>query len=425
MKQMRRKWRETVLLLATISFLRVDVCLAQLSDRTGQADWPQWGGPHRDFKSDVRGLAASWPASGPRRLWMRALGDGYSAIAVESGKLYTMYRSGVQDVVVALHAATGTTVWEYRYDAPFTGEYELEQGPGPRSMPLVVGSQVYTVGASGKLHCLNKQTGKLVWAHDLVREFNGTVRVRGYSCNPIAYKGTVILMVGGVGHAIMAFNQKDGTVAWKKQDLDNSYSSPLLIKVDGQDQLVAFMYGQIIGVDPNNGDLLWSNPHPNENGVNVSLPVWGDDNLLFCSSGYDGGSRVLKLTRSGNKTVVEQIWASKLMRIHFGNAIRIGSYLYASSGDFGPAPFTAIDIRTGQVMWRNRELARATAVLADGRFILLDEDGHLALATPTPEGLKIASRIELLTSNAWTVPTLAGTTLYLRDRKNVMALDLK
>jgi hypothetical protein len=223
----------------------------------------------------------------------------------------------------------------------------------------------------------------------------------------------------------MAFNQKDGTVAWKKQDLDNSYSSPLLIKVDSQDQLVAFMYGQIIGVDPNNGDLLWSNPHPNENGVNVSLPVWGDDNLLFCSSGYDGGSRVLKLTRNGNKTVVEQIWASKLMRIHFGNAIRIGSYLYASSGDFGPAPFTAIDIRTGQVMWRNRELARATAVLADGRFILLDEDGHLALATPTPEGLKIASRIELLTSNAWTVPTLAGTTLYLRDRKNVMALDLK
>ena len=425
MKQVRYKWRETVLLLAAISFLRVDVCLAQLSDRTGQADWPQWGGPHRDFKSDVRGLAASWPASGPRRLWMRALGDGYSAIAVESGKLYTMYRSGVQDVVVALDAATGTTVWEYRYDAPFTGEYELEQGPGPRSMPLVVGSQVYTVGASGKLHCLNKQTGKLVWAHDLVREFNGTVRVRGYSCNPIAYKGTVILMVGGVGHAIMAFNQKDGTVAWKKQDLDNSYSSPLLIKVDGQDQLVAFMYGQIIGVDPNNGDLLWSSPHPNENGVNVSLPVWGDDNLLFCSSGYDGGSRVLKLTRNGNQTVVEQIWASKLMRIHFGNAIRIGGYLYASSGDFGPAPFTAIDIRTGQVMWRNRELARATAVLADGRFILLDEDGHLALATPTPEGLKIASRIELLTSNAWTVPTLAGTTLYLRDRKNVMALDLK
>ena len=185
------------------------------------------------------------------------------------------------------------------------------------------------------------------------------------------------------------------------------------------------MYGEIVGVDPNNGDLLWSTPHPTESGVNVSMPVWGDDNLLFCSSGYDGGSRVLKLTRNGNRTVVEAVWVSRLMRIHFGNAIRVGDYVYGSSGDFGPSPFTAIDVKTGRVVWRNRALARATAVLVDGRFILLDEDGNLALATPTSEGLTIHSKVALLNNSAWTVPTLAGTTLYLRDRKNVLALDLK
>ncbi len=388
-------------------------------------DWSQWGGPNRNFKSDAKGLASVWPASGPRRLWSRELGDGYSAIAVEGGRLYTMYRSGEQDVVVSLEAATGKTLWEFSYEAPFTNEYVLEQGPGPRAMPLVVGNQVYAVGATGKLHCLAKQTGKAIWAHDLVREFNGTVRVRGYSCNPISYKNTVIMMVGGAGHAIVAFNQKDGAIAWKKQDFDNSYSSPLLINVDGQDQLVAFMYGEIVGVDPNNGELLWNYPHPTESGVNVSMPVWGEDNLLFCSSGYDGGSRVLKLTRSGNKTVVEQVWANRLMRVHFGNAIRIGDCVYASSGDFGPAPFTAIDVKTGQVKWRNRGVSRASALLAEGRFILLDEDGNLALAAVSEEGLKIISKVELLSSYAWTPPTLAGSTLYVRDRKAIMALDLK
>jgi outer membrane protein assembly factor BamB len=423
MWQQHREWGKALLtgsclLLALLSLPRTSA-LAQ------SAEWAQWGGPRRDFKSDVTGLAASWPAGGPRRLWSRELGDGYSAIAVDGTTLYTMYRLGERDVVVALDAATGKTIWEHRYDAPFTKEYELEQGPGPRAMPLVAGNQVYAAGATGKLHCLDKRTGKVIWAHDLVQEFNGTVRVRGYSCNPLAYKNTVIMMVGGAGHAIMAFNQKDGTVAWKKQDFDNSYSSPLIIKVDGQDQLVALMYGEIIGLDPNNGDLLWSQPHPTESGVNVSMPVWGEDNLLFCSSGYDGGSRVLKLIRNGNKTAVEQVWASKLMRIHFGNAIRVGNYVYASSGDFGPAPFTAIDVRTGQVIWRNRGVARASALLADGRFILLDEDGNLALATPTAEGLKINSKVELLTSHAWTVPTLAGTTLYVRDRKTILALDLK
>jgi outer membrane protein assembly factor BamB len=388
-------------------------------------DWTQWGGPHRDFKSDVTGLAATWPAAGPRQLWKRALGDGYSAIAAEGGRLYTMYRSGEQDVVVALDAASGKTVWEYRYDAPFTKEYELEQGPGPRSMPLVIGNQVYAAGATGKVHCLDKQNGKMIWAHDLVAEFNGTVRVRGYSCNPIAYKNTVIMLVGGAGQALVAFNQKDGTVVWKKQDFDNAYSSPLLIKVDGQDQLVAFMSDDVVGVDPNNGELLWSHPHKTEGGVNVSMPVWGEDNLLFFSSGYNGGSQVIKLTRNGSKTVAEQVWISKLMRVHFGNAIRVGNLVYASSGDFGPAPFTAIDVKTGQVVWRNRSVARATVLLADKHFILLDEDGNLALATATPEGLTINAKVELLSSNSWTVPTLAGATLYLRDRKNVMALDLR
>jgi outer membrane protein assembly factor BamB len=388
-------------------------------------DWTQWGGPNRNFKAESTGLATSWPAAGPRQLWSRDLGDGYSAIAVEDAKLFTMYRSGEQDVVVALEASTGKTVWEYSYEAPFSSDYVLEQGPGPRSMPLVAGNQVYTAGATGKFHCLDKRTGKVLWSHDLVNEFKGSLRVRGYSSSPIAYKNTVIVMVGGTGHALMAFNQKDGAVVWKRQDFESSYSSPLLIKVGGQDQVVAFMFGDVIGVDPNNGDLLWSYPHKTSSGVNVTMPVWGDDGLLFTSSGYDGGSQVIKLTRAGNKTTVEQVWANRLMRVHFGNAIRVDDRIYASSGDFGPAPFTAIDVKTGQVAWRNRGLARASAVLAGKQLVLLDEDGNLALATLTPEGMTINSRVELLKSNAWTVPTLVGTTLYVRDRQRIVALDLK
>lgn len=413
-----------VRILSLAAFL---ITLAVNTPAQNQAarDWTQWGGPHQNFKADSAELATSWPATGPRQLWSRDLGDGYSAIAVDNGKLFTMYRSGEQDVVVALDAVTGKTAWEYRYDAPFSKDYELEQGPGPRSMPLVVGNQIYSAGATGKFNCLDKRTGKLLWSHDLVQEFKGTLRARGYSSSPIAYKNSVIVMVGGVGHALMAFNQKDGSVIWKKQDFENSYSSPLFINVGGQDQLVAFMFGDIIGVDPSNGDLLWSQPHKTDSGVNVTTPVWGDDGLLFASSGYDGGSQVIKLTRVGGKTNVEQVWRNRLMRVHFGNAIRIDDRVYASSGDFGPAPFTAIDVKTGQVLWRNRSLARATAVLAGKQLILLDEDGNLALATLSPEGMTINSKVELLKSSAWTVPTLVGTTLYVRDRQRVMALDLK
>jgi outer membrane protein assembly factor BamB len=389
-------------------------------------DWPQWGGPQRNFVSGAKGLAAAWPEGGPRRLWSRELGEGYSAIAAEGERLFTMYRRGNQDVVVALDAATGKTVWEYAYDAPFSAEYSMENGPGPHATPTVAGERVFTAGPTGKLHALDKKTGKLLWGHDLMTEYKGTVRVNGYACSPVVYRDTVIMQVGGAGNSLMAFRQKDGAVAWKRHDFRNSPSSPLVINVDGQDQLVAFMYDEVVGVEPATGELLWSHPHKTEFGLNVSTPVWGEGNLLFISSSYGGGSRGLKLTRGKDgKTTVEEVWAHSLMRVHYGNAVRLGDFVYASSGDFGTAPFTALNVRTGKIAWRDRTLARASLLSAEGRLILLDEDGHLILATPTPEGLKVHSKAELLKSNAWTVPTLAGTRLYVRDRKTVMALDLK
>ena len=416
MRAVLRNQNRKLVLLASLLLTVTQTAVAQ--------DWAQWGGPHRDFKSDAKGLAASWPEAGPRRVWHRELGEGYSAIAAERGVLFTMYRKGDNEVVIALDAATGKTIWEYSYAAPFSPQYDMSNGPGPHATPLVTGNFVFTAGATSKLHCLDKKTGKVLWSHDLINEFHGTVRVNGYSCSPLAYKDKIVMLVGGQSSALVAFNQKDGTVAWKQHDFRNSTSSPLIINVNGQDQLVAFMYGEVVGVDPNNGNLLWSYAHPVDFGLNTSMPVWGPDNLLFISSGYDGGSRVLKLTRAGDKTTVEELWASRLMRVHFSNAIRVGDFICGSSGDFGPAPFTAIDVKTGKVLWRNRSFPRASFLFADGRFIILDEDGNLMLATATAEGLTVISKVAVLQNRSWTAPSLAGTRLYLRDRKNIIALEL-
>ena len=413
-----RSGKVKAILLFALVFATTVTAFAQSND------WAQWGGPHRNFTSEAKGLATTWPATGPRRIWQRELGEGYSAIAAEGGMLFTMYRKGENEVVIALDAATGKTVWEYSYAAPFSPQYDMSNGPGPHATPLINNHFVFSSGATGKLHCLDKKSGKLLWAHDLINEFNGTLRVNGYSCSPIAYKDKIVMMVGGQASSLIAFNQKDGSVAWKKHDFRNSTSSPILINVGGQDQLVAFMWGEVVGVDPSNGNLLWTHVHPVDHGLNTTTPVWGPDNLLFISSGYDGGSRVIKLTRVGDKTTTEELWAHRLMRVHFTNAIRVGDVVYGSSGDFGPAPFTAIDVKTGKVLWRNRTFPRASFLLADGRFIILDEDGELLLAAPTLDGLNVISKASLLSNQSWTVPSLVGTRLYLRDRKNIMAVDL-
>ena len=120
------------------------------------------------------------------------------------------------------------------------------------------------------------------------------------------------------------------------------------------------------------------------------MPVWGEGDLLFCSSAYDGGSRLIKLSKVSGKTVATQLWHTNRIRVHIGSIVRIGDYLYASSGDFGPAFVTALHVHTGKVAWRRRGFAKANVVYADGKLILLDEDGRLALATVSPEGLKVS-----------------------------------
>jgi outer membrane protein assembly factor BamB len=388
-------------------------------------EWPQFGGPHRDFTSDAKGLANSWPAAGPKKLWSRDLGEGYSGIAVDGAVLYTMYRRGSDEVTLAAATATGKTIWEHTENASFRSGMAMENGPGPHATPLVTADAVYAVGILAHLLCLDKKTGRVVWSHDLWREFNGTPMDRGYSVSPIAWKDTVIMKVGGAGHALMAFNQKDGKVVWQKQDFANSPSSPVIVKVDGQDQLVAVMGDEVVGVNPDSGDLLWKHPHNTSWHLNIALPLWTAGNTLFVSSAYTGGCDALELHVVNGTTQVKDLWSNNRMRVHIGNLLRIGDTLYGSSGDFGPAPLTALDAKTGKVLWQDRTFPKAAFLYADGKLIAVDEDGNLSLATVSPAGLKVLSRAELLRSNAWTAPSLVGTTLYVRDRHSLMALDLR
>jgi outer membrane protein assembly factor BamB len=181
---------------------------------------------------------------------------------------------------------------------------------------------------------------------------------------------------------------------------------------------------EIAGMHPDNGDLLWTHPHKTQYGLNITTPIWSDGNLLFVSSAYDGGSRVIQLNRTGGKTIPKELWFNNRMRVHIGNVVRIGDYVYGSSGDFGPAFLCAIEIKTGKIAWQDRTFSKTSFVYADGKLIMVEEDGDLALVTVSPEGVKVLAKAALLSSNAWTAPSLVGSRLYVRDRKVAMALDL-
>ena len=388
-------------------------------------DWPQWGGPSRDFKVVATGLADRWGEKGPKRLWSRELGEGYSSIVARGGKLFTMYRNGDQDVIVSLHADTGKTFWQHTYDAPtYDDDQRLDFGKGPNASPLLVGSRLLTVGFTSILHCVSVGSGQPIWSHDLIKKFGGKIQEFGYSASPLEYQGNVIVLVGGKQHGVMAFNPEDGSVVWGSDPHDISYASPIIINVDGQDQIVFMSSTEVIGLDAANGKTLWRHPCANQYKNNATDPLWGDDNLLWVATQMDGGTRVLKLSQRDGKTGVEQVWFDKKIKIFHWNAVRVGDYVYASIGN-NTTLFVAVDIRTGKIAWRKRGFHKAQCVyVGNNKLIFLDESGKLVLAKVSPEGIEIVSTFELTEKVSWTVPTLVDRTLYVRDNKHIMALDL-
>ena len=334
-----------------------------------------------------------------------------------------MYRSGEREVVICLNAASGKTMWEYPYASQPAKGHLPEYGNGPNATPLLTGDRLYTIGVAGVMHCLDSRTGKVLWKHDLWEEFEGNLIVFGYSSSPIAYKNSVIALVGGKNASIVAFDKKDGHVLWKNLDFKNSFSTPLIMKIHGEDQLVTFMTTEVIGVDPDTGQLKWQYPSINEWKQNICMPVLADDDLLFISS-LKAGTHGLKILKNNGDFTVEEIWSTSKVEFMYISFVRFGDYIYGSSG-FRSAPImSALNVRTGKIAWRKRGFAQANMVGVGNRVIMLDEEGNLILATPTPEGLTVHSQVKLLRNPAWTAPTIVGKTIYIRDLVDIMALDL-
>ncbi len=400
---------------------------AWLAAVAGAQEWHQWSGPDGDFTVASGALAESWPEAGPRQLWKRPLGKGHSSILYRDGSLYTMYREGDDEIVVALDAATGETRWQHG-DAPKLWRDMIDGfGIGPNSTPLLVGDCLVAPGIAGHLRCFDASSGELVWQRDLVRDFGRRRRSQeyGYSANPVAYGGHVLVLVGGDQHAVVALSPTDGSVVWKSDSGSVSYAQPSIIRLAGRDQLVYFSAQGVVALDATTGETLWTSPIEFYDGNHLTPAVSCDDEHLWIGSQFaSGGGRLLQIQSQDGGLQAEQVWFDPGLQVSHWPMIRRGDLIYGSIGGNRVSFLAAFDWRTGKVAWKKRGYHKAQILHADDKFLFLTEDGRLVLARMSPEALEILAEAEVTTSNTWAVPTLVSTTLYLRDEEHILALDL-
>lgn len=385
-------------------------------------EWTQWGGPSRDFKLTGANIKEKWADGSLAPLWKRDLGEGYSAIVCGGGKLYTMYRTGDDEHVIALSADKGATLWDYTYAAPLLPKTETSFGRGPNATPLLAGDRLVTIGFTSKLLCLNVADGKPLWSHDLYKDYEGTFLQFGYSSSPLLHNDTVILPTGSKSGGVMAFALTNGAIRWTSPvTLDNSYSTPILTKIGAKTHLVFVTSTDIVGLDADNGELLWKHAYKNQWDTHCTTPVdCGGGRLFFPSF---GGGVALQITASASGVDAKELWTTKKVGAGQMNVVYDGEHLYGSSGSERASFYSAVSMKDGAEVWRER-MAPAQSLFVDGRLLALDENGVLHMLKASPEKFEVLGKVELLQNKAWTAPTLVDGKLYMRDQKSILAVDL-
>lgn len=419
----RKKQRGGGARLTQLAFLAGLLVTAALLASAFGADWPQWRGLRRDGVSQETGLLAQWPQGGPRQVWKaQALGEGYAGLAIANGRIYTQGQRGDRQYVLALDAATGKKLWE----TPAGRLFRESRGNGPRGTPTVEGDRLFALAADGTLVCLETAGGKPVWSVNFAEQFGGRVPNWGYSESPLVDGAQVIVTPGGPAAAVVALEKRSGKVVWKSQSDRAGYSSPIVAEVSSAAgtvrQVVVLTGERAIGLRAWNGDLLWSYDKVSNRVANIATPIFRNG-FVFLSTDYGTGCALLELRAEGDGVTAREVYFNRDMRNHYSSSVLHGEYLYG----FSSAVLTAMNLQSGEVLWRDRGVGKGSLILAEGHLYLLGENGAVGLARATPSGYREQSRFQISRGSypTWTPPAIADGRLYLRDQDALYCFDIQ
>lgn len=359
-------------------------------------DWPRFRGPTGQGHSRETGLPVEWSTEKNVQWKTPIPGAAWSSPIVWKDRIYltTATDDGATCRLLALDFDTGRVVWDREL---FTQELKRKENKNSFATPTPCtdGERIYACFADGSLAAVSLD-GSLVWTN---RDFPFYSK-HGLGESPIIYEDLLIMPRDGsspgpdvkVGWKepwdqafVLALDAATGKVRWKTpRGLSRvSHMTPLVLPVDGKDQLISPAGDRIQGFDPLSGELLWSAYSQGE-GVTPS-PVFGDG-LLFTSSGFENPTvRAVKLSGAkGEVTESHIVWEQQKGTPTQSSLIYVSPYLYAVTDNGVVSCYTG---KTGELVWQDRlgDKYSASPVYADGRLYFLDESGLTTVLQPGPE----------------------------------------
>jgi len=283
------------------------------------------------------------------------------------------------------------------------------------------GSRVIVWHGSAGVFCYDFDGAEL-WRTDL-----GPMRHDwGYGSSPILHQGKVLLNFGpGSRTFLAALDLKSGGMLWKHEEpggLDTtdqrmvgSWSTPIVIQVEGKDQILCSMPTRVIACDPESGELLWfCGGLASEKVDMVDASPLVSDGIGVAFTGWINGPTIgFKLGGSGDVTATRRLWLEKQpQRIGSGVVCR-GPVLHRQRRT-GTAQ--CVECRTGKVLWTERlegGESWGSLVLAAGRFYVTSRRGITTVFRADPEKLEVLAMNDLGEPSHAT-PAISDGQIFLR-----------
>jgi outer membrane protein assembly factor BamB len=400
--------------------LTVFLILAACASRA--KDWPQFLGPTRNGVYQGTNLAPTWPKEGPSTLWKKEIGQGFSGPIAALGKVILFHRIENKETVECFEAATGKRTWVFDYPTSYRDDFGFDEGP--RATPTIASGRVYTYGAQGKLHCVDFDSGKRLWAVDAQKEFGAKKGFFGIACSPLVEGKLVILNVGGTKAGIVAFDSEKGSVVWQTAAADASYSSPTAASIGGKPYAFFFTREGLTALEVANGKVAWEFPwRPSiDASVNAATPlVIGD--LIFISTSYGRGAVLLRF----GDTKPTPVWSGDdMLSNHYATSVHHKGFLYGYHGrqEYG-CELRCVELASGKVMWNVEHFGAGTVMVAGEDLLLLTEKGELIKAPASSKEFKPVSRAQITGFEARAYPALSDGLFFARSRKQLVCVDLR
>lgn len=379
----------------------------------------QWRGNNRDGKYNESNLLKEWPDNGPELLWhFDELGAGHASAAVSDTKIYTAGTTAEGNGFVIALDHDGNEIWKTEYGKEF-----MDSWPGVRTTPAIFGDKLYIYSAFGKLVCMNKNNGEIIWSVNVFEDYDGRNIKWGVTENLVIHDNKIYVTVGGKDANVIALNKDDGTLVWKNKGNQekSAYCSPTVIKHNDRHIFVTQTESSIMGFDANTGEFLWDHYQPNQYYVHANTPLY-KDGMLYIVSGYGKGGVMLTLSDDGS--TITELWRDSTLDNRMGGVILLDGKIYGS-GDYN-REWYCLDWNTGELLGSTPLFKKGNIIYADGMFYCYSEAGEVALAIPENNKFNMISKFSVPYGEMqhWAHLVIHNKKLYVRHGSSLMVYDI-